>query len=130
MAYQSSGTIKLSFKLTVPSSCFQNGATCADLDASFQQAIQQNPGEVTSASCVVSGPSCACTLVAPDQSSTEMGNYTTSGTNITTNPAGGTPSTDPYCVTGNELHDMQVDMSMPMGPMGMVKIQGDMVWKK
>jgi hypothetical protein len=128
--YQDTGNLKLTFKLTVPNSCFSNGATCAGLNSSFQQQIQQDPSSVNSASCVPSGSSCVCTLGSPDQPVSEMGTYTTSGTSLTTTPTGGTPSTGPYCVTGNELHEMQIDMSMPMGSMGMAHIQADVVLKK
>ena len=55
----------------------------------------------------------------------ETGTYTTSGTNITTTDSAGSSSISAYCVQGNELHMLQVDMTMAMG-----KIQADLVLTK
>jgi hypothetical protein len=52
------------------------------------------------------------------------------GTTLSSISVDGSTSDDPYCVQGNELHSLSVDMMMPMGPMGQVHIQGDLVLKK
>jgi hypothetical protein len=126
--YQSTGTITIDFQLTVPTSCFAPGETCADLDAGFTQEMQQDM-TITSHSCAMSGSSCVCTL-GSNQPTTDSGTYVASGTTLTTTPTGGQASADQYCVVGgNTLHDLAVDMSMQTS-MGMAKIQGDLVLTK
>jgi hypothetical protein len=49
---------------------------------------------------------------------------------LSSTPTGGAVSTDSYCVKGNDLHSIGIDLSMPMGTMGMVKIAGDIVFTK
>ena len=56
---------------------------------------------------------------------TESGTYITSGTTITTTDSTGASSSSYYCVQGNELHMLQVDMTMAMG-----KVQADIVMTK
>jgi hypothetical protein len=121
--YHAMGTLSIGFKLTIPTSCFAPGKTCAGLTAE-----EQAQPSVTSASCATVGPSCVCQLTGG--AGDETGTWTTSGTTLTTTPTGGTASTDPYCVQGNELHDIAVDMSMPVGSMGMAKIVGDIVYTR
>jgi hypothetical protein len=124
--YQANGTIAIGFQLAVPLSCFVTGDTCADLDASFAQEMQQDM-TITSHSCAVSASSCVCTIGALQ--SNESGTYSTSGSVLTTTPTGGDASNDSYCVQGNTLHDLAVDMSMQTS-MGMAKVQGDIVYTK
>lgn len=121
--YQDSGSITVGFQLTIPTSCLQAGATCSDVDASFA-----SDSTVTSHSCATSGAACVCSIVMTDPM-TDSGTYSTSGTNLTTTPAGGSASTDSYCIAGGMLHDLTVDMSMATA-MGKVKIQGDVVFTK
>lgn len=118
--YQTTGTIKIGLQLTVPASCFATGETCADIDMGFAQ--EQQDMTITSHSCAMSGSSCVCTIES--QQGDESGTYSTSGTTLTTTATGGQPSDDSYCVQGNMLHDLAVDMSMQTS-MGMVTIQGD-----
>jgi hypothetical protein len=90
--------------------------------------MQTDP-TLKSATCAMSGSACVCQL-STSHDATEAGTYTTSGTTVSSTPTGGTVSTDSYCVKGNELHSIGIDMSMPMGTMGMVKIAGDVVFTK
>jgi hypothetical protein len=119
--YHAMGTLSFDFKLTIPLSCFAADKTCAGLGAE----MMADP-TVTSASCSTVGASCVCQLSTTEGD--ETGTYVTSGTTLTTTPTGDTASTDQYCVRGNELHDIALDMSMPVGSMGMAKIVGDIVF--
>jgi hypothetical protein len=85
---------------------------------------------ITKARCATSGSACQCDLsLAIDV--TESGTYSTNQTALSVTPAGGGPATsDSYCVQGNELHSISVDMTMPVGPMGMVRIAGDLVYTR
>ena len=98
--------------------------TCAQLDQSIQTVLTQSPGTYQSAHCSGSS-SCTCTFVLAPQTTSETGTYTTSGTTITTTDSTGTSSSSSYCVQGNELHMLQVDMTMAMG-----KVQADIVLTK
>jgi hypothetical protein len=91
--------------------------------------MQTTDPTLTSATCATSGSACVCQL-STVQDATEAGTYTTSGTTLSTTPTGGTASTGSYCVKGNELHSLGIDLSMPMGTMGMVKIAADAVFTK
>jgi hypothetical protein len=121
--YHATGTLSLSFKLTIPTSCFAADKTCADADAE----MKADP-TVVSTGCVTSGASCVCQFSSVE--SDETGTWSTSGTTLTQTSTGGTASSDPYCVVGNELHDIALDMSMPVGSMGMAKIVGDIVYTR
>jgi hypothetical protein len=122
--YASTGTLMIGLKLTMPLSCFSTGKTCADLQAAYEQ-----QGTFDAPTCNVLGTACICSL-ASTRDMSDSGTYSTSGAAITTTGTDGTPSTDQYCVKGSELHDIGIDMTMPMGPMGMAKIQGDFVFAK
>jgi hypothetical protein len=125
--YQDTGSLMFSLQLTVPMSCLATGETCSDLDTGFAQEMQQDM-TLTSHSCSTSGTSCVCAL-AFNEPTTDSGTYSTSGTNLTTTATGSQASTDAYCVEGNTLHDIAVDMSMQTS-MGKIKIQGDVVFTK
>jgi hypothetical protein len=126
--YQDTGTVTIDFKLTVPTTCFATGKSCADVQDGYVQEMKTD-STLKSASCATSGAACVC-QISTVQDATEAGTYATSGTMLSTTPTGGTASSDSYCVQGNELHDLSVDMSMPMGNMGTVKITGDIVFTK
>jgi hypothetical protein len=126
--YHSTGTVSIDFKLTLPTTCFGVGKTCADLQTSYAQQMQTSP-TIKSATCATSVSACVC-QISTVQDATEAGTYATSGTRLSSTPTGGTVSTDSYCVQGNELHSIGIDMSMPMGTMGMAKITGDLVFTK
>jgi hypothetical protein len=127
MTYSVSETISASLSETFPASCLTTSGvtvTCAQLDQEIQLVVAQDPGMYQSAHCSGSG-SCTCTFVLATQMTSETGTYTTSGTNITTTDSAGSSSISAYCVQGNELHMLQVDMTMAMG-----KIQADLVLTK
>jgi hypothetical protein len=121
--YHASGTLAATFELTIPNSCFAPDKSCASVDAE----MRADP-TVSSAGCATSGSACVCqfTTIDGDQS----GTWSTSGTTLTQTPTGGSATSDPYCVVGNELHDIALDMSMAVGSMGMAKIVGDVVYTR
>jgi hypothetical protein len=127
LTYTMTTTVAISARETIPASCLMmNGITltCAQLDQAIQQVIAMNPTVYQSARCAGSS-SCTCTFTLAPMTQTEAGTYTTSGTTMTTTASGGTSSSDEYCVQGNELHIVQLDMTMPMG-----MIQADVVLTK
>jgi hypothetical protein len=127
MTYSVTETISASLSETLPASCLtMNGVTftCAQLDLAIQQLLLDQPGTYQSAHCSGSS-SCTCSFVLAPQTTSETGTYTTAGTTITTTDSLGSVSSSPYCVQGNELHMLQVDMTMAMG-----KIQADLVFTK
>lgn len=121
--YQSTGTIAIDFTMGIPTTCFAPGNTCAGLSADLRDPT------ITAVSCTTVGSACECQITTK-QDTTEAGTYSTSGTTLTTTHSAETPSADPYCVEGNQLHELAVDMSMQMGAMGMVKIAADLVLTK
>jgi hypothetical protein len=122
--YANVGTFTLGLKLTLPLTCFGVGKDCAGLQAVYeQQGVFVNP------TCSVMANACVCSLVTTEDTG-DSGTYATSGTTVTTTGTDGTPSDDAYCVAGNELHSIDIDMTMPMGPMGMAKIRADLVFTK
>jgi hypothetical protein len=127
LTYSITETISASLSETIPTSCLTTGGvtvTCAQLDQEIQAVLIQSPGTYQSAHCAGSS-ACTCTFVLAPQTTSETGTYTTSGTTITTTDSTGSPSSGSYCVQGNELHMLQVDMTMAMG-----KIQADIVLTK
>lgn len=127
LTYSVTETVTLSASETLPASCLtQDGLTltCAQVDALLQSAILQDPTVFKSAHCTGSS-SCTCTFTLAPQTMTETGTYTTAGTTITMLPTTGVPKSNEYCVKDNDLHLMQVDMTMPMAV-----VQSDIVFKK
>ncbi len=59
-----------------------------------------------------------------------QGTYTTSGTMLTLNATTGTGTGGAYCVQGNTLHLLTLDMTMSMGSMGTATIQSDIILTK
>ena len=45
-------------------------------------------------------------------------------------PAGGTASTNEYCVKANELHLLAINMTMPMGSMGQANVDAELFLTK
>ncbi|HEY2902266.1 MAG TPA: hypothetical protein VGL59_16920, partial [Polyangia bacterium] len=130
LTYQQSGTTMFQMKLTIPNSCLAMGETCETLDSVYKQMMQTDP-TYKMASCAAGATSCVCTI-AFSQDSNESGTYSTMGTNVTTTPttAGATADTSGYCVQGNQLHLLDLDMTMPMGAMGMAKIDAELILTK
>jgi hypothetical protein len=114
--YAVSETIMGSASQTIPASCLTMDGltlTCMQLDQLFQQLAAENP-EIQSIRCSGSS-SCTCTFTLAPMTITESGTYTTSGTTLTLTDTAGGVSSSSYCVQGDELHLLSVDMTMPMG---------------
>jgi hypothetical protein len=126
--YQSTGTLAIDVALTIPMSCFAPGRTCDALNGVYAQAMQKDP-TITGATCGASGSTCVCE-VSTLQDTGESGTYVTSGTTLTTTATGETAESGGYCVQGNELHSIALDMTMPTGPMGTATIAADVIFKK
>jgi hypothetical protein len=121
--YTTSGTDGANATVHVTASCLaQSGMTCDDVGR----------GVGTASACVSASGACDCTLSTPAQSATQTGTYTVSGTSLTLDVMTPAPRTeiDGFCVTGDELHVMNVDTSMTGGPMGMATIVSDLVLTK
>ncbi len=120
MTYSMTETLTASASETIPASCLMmNGITltCQQLDQAIQQLVAENPDVYQSAHCVGSS-ACTCSFTVAPQTMTESGTYTTSGTTLTLSGGGG----GEYCVQGNELHLISIDMTMPTASM-----EGDIV---
>jgi hypothetical protein len=130
--YQSTGTIAIDVTLTIPTACFAAGRTCVALNDVYAQQMQTDPtltGATCAASGSTSGSTCVCE-VSTLQDTGESGTYATSGSTLTTTAMGETAESGGYCVQGNELHEVVLDMTVPMGPMGTAKIGADLVFKR
>ena len=127
VTYSITETVSASVSETIPPSCLTMSGvtlTCAQLDQALQHAPHAEPGNVPVGALL--GQQLLHLHLRPrPQTTTETGTYTTSGTTITTTDSTGTSSSSPYCVQGNELHMLQVDMTMAMG-----KVQADIVLTK
>jgi len=126
--YQSSRTLTSEFRLTVPAKCFSADKTCAGLNARYAEQMQTDPALV-SAACATAASDCVCQL-STRSAVEESGTYATSGTTLSTTPTGGSPSSDRYCVQGQELHHIAVDLAMPMGATGVATITAADVFTK
>ena len=117
LTYTTAGTATISLQETIPVSCLTAGGTaltCAELDQQLQADIAANPSSTQTAHCEGSSV-CTCTLTNGPQTTSTTGTYTTSGTTISFTESDGSTSSSGYCVQGNELHIVQLDMMMPMG---------------
>ena len=117
LTYTTVGTASISVRETIPASCLAAGGgtlTCAQLDQQIQQDIAANPSSTQSGHCEGSSI-CTCTVTNGPQTTSETGTYTTSGTTLTFTDSAGSISSNGYCVQGDELHVVQLDMTMPMG---------------
>ena len=93
--YSANTTSSSAGDFTLPASCLM-GATCAQLQASLNQAGDGGTG--TMGTCTDAAGGCSCHVTAAGSNSATTGTYSTSGTTITLNNK---PS--PYCVKGNGL---------------------------
>jgi hypothetical protein len=126
-SYVQTGDVEMEFHLTLPMSCFAEGGTCADLKAAYAEAMATDP-RFKATTCAASGSACVCNIrLVLDVG--ESGTYSSAATSLTTRTAGGPATTAQYCVQGDELHNIDVDMAMP-GPMGMANITFDTVFKR
>jgi hypothetical protein len=105
--YSGTKSFSASVTLWVPTECLVSRA-CADLDAEFRAMVDPATG-IVSGSCRNADTACACTVTQQQPTGSEDGTYTTSGTMLTTTPAGGAAAEMPYCVKGSTLHLLSVD---------------------
>jgi hypothetical protein len=86
-------------------------ATCADLQATYLASPN-----VQSATCTGT-TLCTCVVTSTTPTAvSEQGTYTTSGSTMTTTPAGGTPTSGAFCVQGDTVHIMNLEMTGQMRP--------------
>jgi hypothetical protein len=129
MTYSAALTMSGSVSLAIPSSCLQ-GLSCSQVNTEIQ-AANPDPTMFSSISC--SGvATCNCTFMLVPQTQTVSGTYTTSGVTLTETPSTGSPASPDYCVQNmnTELHLINVDTTMNMGPMGQLSILADIVLQK
>jgi hypothetical protein len=115
---------------TVPASCLAQGGlplTCAQLPALIALASGMSGGPTVS--CTGSS-TCSCTARIPVMTTSTSGTWSRAGTSITLMAADGTEDGGPYCVQGDQIHLISVDMTMSTGPMGTAKIVADLVGTK
>lgn len=124
----------LSITIDFPNSCLTiNGTTltCAEFDAAQKEGLAMNPDPaIASISCASTGLSCKCAVLGAADNMTGMGTWATAGTKLMSTEVGKMPSVTDYCVQGNNLHVIGLDMAMPMGPMGQFNITHDLVLAK
>ena len=104
----------------MPGACL-GGGTCRDLEA-------QLAGIFDTPSCT-GDTACACS-VTQDLNSTETGTYTVSGWLLETAPSAGAATQTNYCVTGNQLHFINVDPATPVVPSPPATITSDTVLER
>jgi hypothetical protein len=122
MSYTAAVTMGISFNMNLPASCL-NGASCATVNAGIQSIVGMDG--ITSATCTGSG-SCTCAIAGVVDVEASSGTWASAGTTLTlTATSGGNGDSGPYCVQGNTLHLLSVDMSMAM-----VKITSDITFSK
>jgi hypothetical protein len=118
---------------TVPASCLSQGGlkfTCADLSALLQASSGMAGATFSAASCTgTSG--CTCTLTNASTTMSQAGTWEGAGTSIVLTLSDGSTGGGPYCVQGDTIHLLDVDMmTVPMGPMGTAKVIDDIVATK
>jgi hypothetical protein len=128
-SYTTTETTSGSVVVTLPASCLTvNGVTltCAQAAQAIQAADASTAPMFSSVSCTgTSG--CACTVTVAPTTSSDSGTWSQSGTQIALMSTAGNSGGGDYCVQGNEIHLLTLDVTMPMGPMGTLKIAKDVV---
>jgi hypothetical protein len=132
-SYSVTEMVSISLNVVLPPSCLaaiDTTATCAQVAQAIldADAASASPSFSTVSCVAVNG--CRCSLAFAPMTMTDAGTWSTSGTNIDLMSTTSGNSSPPYCVAGNEIHVITLDMTMPMGPMGTVKIAGDLVATK
>ncbi len=85
--------------------------TCADL-----QAMYLATPNVQSATCTGT-TLCTCVVTSTTPTAvSEQGTYTTSGNTLMTTPSGGAPTSGAFCVQGDTVHIMNLEMTGQMRP--------------
>ncbi len=133
--YKVDTTLSGAMKVILPPACLMDDGvtlTCTQMDQRQKAILAKNPDpDVKSVSCASVGVNCVCTSVMADQISTESGTFTTVGTKVNEKSKDtGETDTKDYCVQGNTLHAIHVDMKMTMAMMGKVVISMDAVATK
>src|SRR5262245_1254658 len=106
-SYSGTRSFSATVQILVPTACLVT-RSCADLDANLRGMIDPATG-IVAGSCRSADTACACSVSQQQPTVAESGTYTTSGTVLTTTPAGGTATETPYCVRGSELHLLSID---------------------
>jgi hypothetical protein len=119
--------------VTLPPACLTvNGITlnCAQVQQGIETAAAADtPPTFSSVTC--SGTtSCTCSMTFPKMVMNDAGTWSTSGTNLTIISTTQGPDSSGYCVQGTELHLITLDMTIPMGSMGTLKIAKDLVARR
>jgi hypothetical protein len=97
------------YTYTIPTSCL-GGLTCEDLAGQFERSL-----DLQSSSCTGS-TTCVCPIVYAPREVSESGTYSTSGNTLRTTPTGGTTANNiAYCVEGDRLHILDIEMITDMG---------------
>jgi hypothetical protein len=126
MTYAAALTESGTVSITLPPACRMQGAitlTCSQTDQQVKANLAASANAAfETVSCSGSDASCTCRVTVTNLPMSDAGTFSTSGTMLTM-----TSGTTDYCVTGNELHLISVDTTMPMGPMGQVVIASDVV---
>jgi hypothetical protein len=118
--YMLTRTVSATAPVTFPPSCLAalTGGitlTCEQINQAVPLLIASMPDVIQAATCSGSGATCTCTVTLVPQTTSESGEYNTSGTTLTTIVSStGTVYGGQYCVQGNELHYIQVEPTMPM----------------
>jgi hypothetical protein len=104
--YSTSGNATVNIAMVMTQACLTDMAGQATtLDATVCQTFATSlagQSGVTGASCTFTGGNCACQYTGTSTLS-EAGNYSVSGSTLTTTPAGGTASSGSFCVQGTTL---------------------------
>src|SRR5262245_50667459 len=120
LSYTLTRTVSATAPVTFPPSCLAQltggiTLTCEQINQAVPLLIASMPGVIQAATCSGSGATCTCTVTLVPQTTSESGEYNTSGTTLTTIvDSTGTVYGGQYCVQGNALHYIQVDAAMPM----------------
>jgi hypothetical protein len=98
LSYSDDVTITGNVTMNLPASCL-SGASCADFGTNLV-----NEGVFKTATCATAGTGCMCMLAFPDQSSNDVGTYTTAAGVLTETSTGdATGDGLAYCVKGTTL---------------------------
>jgi hypothetical protein len=128
-SYSTTETVSGSLNVALPASCLtQGGVTlnCAQFTQAFMAQAGMAGSPFSSGSCTGSS-GCTCTFNFSPTPMTDVGTWSASGTNIALMSSGLGNNGGAYCVKGNEIHLITLDMTMPMGAMGTAKITTDIV---
>jgi hypothetical protein len=104
----------------IPGACL-GGQACQDVATAL--------GATFDAASCTGDASCACSATQ-NLTGNETGTYTVSGWVLETAPSGGAPTQTNYCVTGNQMHFVNVDPATPVVPSPPATILSDVVLER